>query len=290
MVDIVNPSPNRPISAEITAATIAQAAHAPGGGWVVPPDESVIEASPLDAFTPEISSSDLTVDIQSGEAFIGGVYLGRDTVSSVELAPSTNDQDVYVGADLSQPDTVIVGLGSEFASGDPRIRIARYNTDSTGIVNPTSDYRTIGQAVDVENRRYEGGLAESVAKATSASELDGQTLTDVLRNGRTVPIPLSRIQDTDDASIVEFVPASTTFKLLGVTLISESGGVPSGVSASIVDDSGTERFSTTNRSSTGTVDAPLIPISGQQAPLRLRIENDSGSTQRVGAVFGYYLE
>ncbi|MWG34811.1 hypothetical protein [Halomarina oriensis] len=289
MTDLVNPSPNRPISAQITAATIARGAHAPDGGWVVPDGDSVIEATPLNAFTPELSSADLTVQVDTGEAIVGGVYLGRDTASSVTLAASTSDQSVYVGADLSQPDAVIVGLDGAFAAEDPRIPVADYDTDGSGVIDGT-DRRAIGQQVDVPNQRYEGSGATAVTSAVSTDALAGRSLTTLVRDSRTVTLPVGRIPDTDRSRAVEYVPSGLSLKLVGITLTTPDGTVPQNVRARVYDETGTSRYSTTARRASGTVDTPLVTLTGEHAPVEFVIENDSGATQRVGALFTYLLE
>lgn len=289
MTDLVNPSPNRAISAQITAATIERAAHAPNGGYVVPSDESVIEASPLNAFAPELSSSDLTVQINTGEAIVGGVYLGRDTTSSVTLNASDSLQGVYVGADLSQPDTVIVGLASDFSSGDPRIQVAAYDTDTSGVTD-AADTRTVGRQVDVQNRRYEASPATAVAKANSTDTLEGRSATTLVRDNRTVTLPVARVPSDDRARGLEYVPGDLDLKLLGTTLVAPSGTVPADVHLQVLDESGTVRYSSTNRRTSGTLDAPLLTLTGEQAPVTFVIENSSSDSQRVGALFTYLLE
>ena len=289
MTDLVNPSPNRAISAQMTAATIERAAHAPGGGWVVPDDNSIIEASPLNAFAPELSSTDLTVHVDTGEAIVGGVYLGRDTTSSVTLAASTSGQVVYVGADLSQPDTVIVGPSGDFASGDPRIPVASYDTDASS-VTAAADQRVVGRQVDVPNLRYEGANPTPVAEANSTSTVAGRSVTTLVRDSRTATLPVGRIPGEDRARAVEYVPGGLDLKLVGITLIGGNGTVPTDVHARIFDDSNTVRFHTTNRRAAGTVDTPLVTLVGEQAPVTFAIENDSSNNQRVGAQFTYLME
>ena len=289
MTDLVNPSPNRPISASITAATIARAAHAPGGGWVVPNDESVIEASPLNAFAPELSSSDLTVQVDTGEAIVGGVYLGRDTTSSVTLAASSADQMVYVGADLSQPDTVIAGLAGDFASDDPRIPVATYTTDGSSVTN-AADQRLVDEQVDVPNLRYEGADATAVASATSTQNVAGRSATALVRDAQTASLPVGRIPSADSARIPEYVPSGMDLNLVGITLIAPDGTVPTDVSAHVYDETGTSQFATSNRRTTGTLDTPLVTLAGEQAPVLFTIDNDSGDSQHVGALFSYIKE
>ncbi|WP_254535247.1 hypothetical protein [Halomarina litorea] len=289
MTDLVNPSPNRAVSAQITAATIERAAHAPGGGWVVPASDSVIEATPLNAFAPEQSSADLDVQIDTGEAIVGGVYLGRDVTSTVTLAASTTDQTVYVGGDLSAPDTVIVGLASDFASGDPRIPVATYETDASSVTAFT-DKRVLGRQVDVQNQRYEGANPTAVAKATSTSQVAGRSATLLVRDARTAPIPVGRLQDGDRSRTLEYVPSGLTLKVIGITLLDESGQAPAGLTATVSDGSGTEQFSTNNRRTVGTLDTPLVTLVGEQAPVTFAVENATGDIVRAGGTFAYIIE
>ncbi|MFC5970062.1 hypothetical protein ACFPYI_01840 [Halomarina salina] len=289
MTDLVNPSPNRAISASITAATIQRAAHAPNGGWIVPDDDSVIEASPLNAFAPEQSSGDLTVQIDSGEAIVGGVYLGRDTTTDVTLDASEGLQSVFVGADLSQPDAVIVGLADDFASGDPRIPIAAYETDSSSVTDAT-DTRIVGRQVDVQNRRYEGNGAGSVTNADSAAALANRSATTLVRDNRTATLPVGKIPSDDRSRAFEYVPGDLDLKLLGTSLIAPSGTVPTDVYLQVLDESETVSYQTTSRRTSGTLDQPLLTLGGEQAPVTFRIQNDSSNSQRVGAMLTYILE
>lgn len=172
MVEKVNPSANRPASSFKTSGAIALS----GGysnGWIsqsanpssVAVQDADITESNLNAFQETSSGSLLDVDIDGGESFIYGSWLAIDTVTTVALASSTNNQTVYVGWDADGPDDVIIGLESAFSttSGntDKKIPLYDFDTDGSGVTAVT-DRRVIGQQRAVARsdniyQKFEGG-------------------------------------------------------------------------------------------------------------------------------------
>lgn len=103
---------------------------------------------PLNAFGESHSSSSFDVTIDTGEAFIGGSWLARDTTTTVTLSSSTTGQKVYVGWDADATETVIIGKSGAFASQDPKLHIWTFDTDGSGVTSAT-DKRSIGQQQDL---------------------------------------------------------------------------------------------------------------------------------------------
>ena len=142
MTDIVNPSRNRVADSFLTAGAIAYATNVTDG-FIIPSSESPTDLATdeglttgnLNEFSESSSSSSLDVDIDGGEAIVFGSYLARDTVTTVTLQSSTNDQVVYLGWDIDNPDTAIVGLDGDFPSNAKRIELYSYDTDGSGVTN-----------------------------------------------------------------------------------------------------------------------------------------------------------
>lgn len=147
MVDRVEPSPNK---RNVIYAT-SQAIRNAGGsdGWIVPTTESVVASvegmtgAPLNAFTQSSSATSLSVTIDTGEAFVLGRWIARDTTTSVTLAASTAGQTVYAGWGYGGTNTVIIGLAGAFGPNDGRIPLFDFETDASGVINVT-DRRQIG--------------------------------------------------------------------------------------------------------------------------------------------------
>lgn len=172
MTEKTNPSPNRQANPELTAAAIRWG----GGteGFVVDDSTDImatrggLTGAPLNAFDSSHSGASLTVTIDTGEAFVGGAWLGKDTTTNVSLSASTNNQTVYVGWDVSQGDNVIIGLSGAFASADPKIEIWEYDTNGSGVTSAT-DQRVLSQQIQDHAAQHKDGGTDEL----DASELAG---------------------------------------------------------------------------------------------------------------------
>lgn len=157
MVQKVNPSINRPVSAFKTAGAIALAGGS-GEGWIsrvgqatdIAVEDQELAAASLDAFQETSTSSSLSVTIAGGEAFVYGSWLAKDTSTLVSLAASTSGQTVYVGWNKGGTDDVLIGLDSAFSSAsgdtDEKIPLFTYDTDATGVTAVT-DERQLGKYI-----------------------------------------------------------------------------------------------------------------------------------------------
>jgi len=137
-------------------------------GWVVDSSqpsrpargEASIDETALNAFDETHSSSSLSVTIDPGEAFVDG-WAARDTSTNVGLEPSTANQTIYAGWDVSAvysaaqdasrdaADEVVVGVDSDFDPLDPRTPLWEFDTDDTGVIS-AADKRYIGPTVQTE--------------------------------------------------------------------------------------------------------------------------------------------
>lgn len=171
-MDYVNPSPARVHDPYQTATAIRY-----GGlsdGWVAEADRAYIAqhvegitGAPLDAYGATHSSDSLTVVIDSGEAFVGGAWLVRDTQTEVDLADNTANQTIYVGWAALASDTVLIGPDSVFDDHEYRLPIWEFSTNGTGVTSAT-DRRTLGPRIRVPNEVYDADRTGVVDQATNA--------------------------------------------------------------------------------------------------------------------------
>lgn len=126
-----------------------------GGDWVVPSDRVVLadhedmSGTPLNAFDESHSASSFDIEIDTGEAFVEGSWLGRDTTTTVTLGQQTNNQTVYVGWKKGTSNAVVVGLNSAFDAAWPRLPIWEFDTDGSGVTG-TRDVRPLGETIGRE--------------------------------------------------------------------------------------------------------------------------------------------
>lgn len=147
MTDIVFPSPGRGAVPDEWAA-ISRYGHGDSAGWVVDPSrrlvsslyDSNITSGALGGFAVVSSpSSSFDVDIDTGEALVGGRYVARDTQTTVTL-PSNSTTTIVVGVNQQTRDGVVVDT-----SGTPDIELALADvtTDGSGVTG-TTDRRVEG--------------------------------------------------------------------------------------------------------------------------------------------------
>lgn len=153
MTDKVDPSPGSDGQAYIIAQTIENHGSI-GSGWVVADGDDVLAGysnsgltgAPLGGFEylPG-STSGLDPVFDTGEAFVGGAWIGRDSQTTYSsLAASTSGQTVYVGWDYNATDTVKIGLSADFDTRDPKVELWEFDTDASGITSDT-DLREVGK-------------------------------------------------------------------------------------------------------------------------------------------------
>lgn len=151
MTDKVFPSNARDIT-ETILGNLMRYAGGSDPGWVVPSGTAKLADSARNGFGETHSSSSYDVTIDTGEAFVHGIWVDRDTTTTVTLAASTADQTVYVGVDTSQQNKIIIGLASDFSADDPKMEIWSFDTDGSGVTSATDErYTAPGRGLDVDN-------------------------------------------------------------------------------------------------------------------------------------------
>lgn len=118
----------------------------PSSSRLVADSEGDLASGALNAFDESHSGSSFDVTIDTGEAVVRGMYLARDTTTTVTLASSTNGQDVFVGWQDGSSDTVLIGTSGDFGSDDPKTKIWTFDTDGSGVTSAT-DQRRLGPTV-----------------------------------------------------------------------------------------------------------------------------------------------
>lgn len=105
-----------------------------------------LAGAPLNEFAETHSATSFDVTIDTGAAFEGGRWMGRDVTTTVTLASSTSNQTVYAGWSKSSANTVHVGLDSDFPAGyaGRRIPLWTYDTDGSGVPSAPTDERDVG--------------------------------------------------------------------------------------------------------------------------------------------------
>lgn len=112
--------------------------------WVVPAGEDYLATfdglagTPLNGFQESHSASSFDVDIDTGEAFVGGRWMARDDApTTVTLDSGQTNQTVYAGWESSTANSVKIGLDSAFSSTDDgrRTPIWEFDTDGSGVTN-----------------------------------------------------------------------------------------------------------------------------------------------------------
>lgn len=162
MTDNVDPSMNSTLNSYMVAQSIRQHGGV-GAGWIAEPSEayaadhpnSGVAGAPLNAFE-KIGESGLDVTFDTGEAFIGGSWLARDTETTVTLADDTAGQTVYLGWDYNATETVLLGLDSAFEAMDQRIPLYTFDT-ANGAVSAETDERVVGKSFSFSDAELAAG-------------------------------------------------------------------------------------------------------------------------------------
>ena len=177
MTDKVFPSPDR----DMTTKILGQIMEYAGGsdpGWVVPSGTAKIAGSARNGFGQSSSGASLDVTIDTGEAFVKGCWIDRDTTTTVTLATATGSQIIYVGLDLSMKNKIIVGLSAAFAATDPKMAIWTFDTDGSGVTNSTNErIYAPGRGLDVPNADNADNLSETVVIAGSVTGNTSESIT-----------------------------------------------------------------------------------------------------------------
>lgn len=145
MTDRVEPSPNKANKVYATSAALKWAGIV--DGWIAPTTDAYVASvegltgAPLNAF--DITTSGLTVTVDTGEGFVEGRWLARDVTTDVTVSDGTADQTIYVGWAYGSPDTVKIGLSGAFATNDGKVPIWDVTT-SGGSVTSQTDRRVLG--------------------------------------------------------------------------------------------------------------------------------------------------
>jgi len=179
MADRVSPSGIRDAVPRLVAASMKHGS----GDWIVTAGTDLYAsydglAGPLQAFDVASSStSSFDVTIDTGEGFVGGAYLARDSQTTVTLASQVTNQTVYVGWRHAATNMVIIGLDADFQADDPRIPIFDFDTDGSGVVS-TTDRRPVGERIDTRNE----GSAANADQAANANNLGNKDPTQYMRS------------------------------------------------------------------------------------------------------------
>jgi len=168
MTDVVIPSRDRIALANAEAATNLDGPFE----RIIPSDERALElpeagldSGPLGAFDlVSVDGGDpAEITVESGEAFIGGSHLARDTQTTA-TSSSGVPETFAVGWEHDSPDGVVIQPVSEFGGRDRYLEI--WEIDSN--VNST-DLRQFGLATPEATARPEGGIAVGDSATVSAN-------------------------------------------------------------------------------------------------------------------------
>lgn len=146
MTDRVEPSPNKQNKVYATTnaiqwATLVEGWVAPSDTWYVAGFEGM-SGAPLDAFDAS-EGTGAELDIASGEAFVDGRWVARDTVTTVSLADDATGQEIHVGWEQGVTNGVKIDVDSAFGSHDGHVHIWTADT-SGGSVTNLVDHRIVG--------------------------------------------------------------------------------------------------------------------------------------------------
>lgn len=293
MTQIVDPSPDRTGKARRVAEAVRRSALSPG--WIADTNTEYIAAdegltgTPLNAFKASTSTSSFDVTFDTGEAFINGSWLAKDTTTTVTLASSTTGQDVYLGWSATSADTVIIGKSGAFNAYDPKVHIYTFDTDGSGVTAST-DYRPIGERLDQPNAKYDADLSGVVDDAENAQALGGQSSTVTFRDVATISMGVAKLEDTEKYRQLERVPSNTTWKLLSVTMMNAAFDAESGAYIKVFDSAGNQIYSQNGQKyKTGSVSNPIASHAGAD-DIEIWLENQVGSTRRYSARLTYILD
>lgn len=175
MTERVHPTQGE-ASSQLTSGAIKWAAAT---DWIVPNGTDYLAAfaglsgTPLNGFDESHTSTSFDVTIDTGEAFVGGRWMAKDTTTTVTLASSTSNQTIYAGWESSTGDSVVIGLDSAFSSTDDGRRTELYEADTDGSGVTNVDVLHVHEQIHphAENADALGGSPESAFGKLAQNEV-----------------------------------------------------------------------------------------------------------------------
>lgn len=179
MTDAVILSPNRTVESHPVTKTIAHGAASPG--WIIPAGDPTYSVSvshddfnntTLNGFAPSTETTSFEVEIDTGEMYLEGAWMARNTATTVTLDASTTTS-LYVGYTIEQPDTILMGDETDVPD-DPDIRrmhLYDIDTNASGVPNGgVTDQRVVGRRIATHNTVYDSDQSGVVDQAEYAQE------------------------------------------------------------------------------------------------------------------------
>lgn len=244
MTDRIEPTqgPGRVLSSTRMQATLRYG----GSDHVVPSDTDVqagrdpdLADGPLGAFA-HVGSSGLDVTIDTGEAFVAGGYVARDTQTTVTL-PANATSYVALGYDYTATDGLLLGVEADFPTTSESIRLYEVSTDGSSVTG-TRNLRPLGEQTNRYNTRYDSDRNGVVDEAESAQTLAGDYSVDWLaRRVHTSTVKNTTVPHGEMARAVEPLNSGETLKILGAGAHDDLGDPHYGLYARVyrVADDGT---------------------------------------------------
>lgn len=143
----IDPTNGSGMERKASSMRLAAANRYGGADWVVPSSRDInasrdaeLAAGPLGGFERiDGDNSNLQVQFDSGEAFVGGSYVASDDNTASEHTvgplPTNTTTTIYVGFSLSTADTLIIGPAADFGTFDPRTELWQVETGGSGIAS-----------------------------------------------------------------------------------------------------------------------------------------------------------
>lgn len=291
MTQKVDPSPGE--KADSYRNAYANRYGALNDGWIVDTNTDLLatheglSGAPLNAFAETHSSSSFDVTIDTGEAFVQGSWLAKDTTTTVTLASSTNNQTVYLGWSESAASSVIIGKSAAFGADDPKVEIWVFDTDGSGVTSAT-DKRSIGQQISVINEKYDSDASGLVDDAEDAQALSSRGPDVVFRDKITISLGVAKLDDTEQYRQIDWAPSNTTWKLLGVSLMDDTYSAPTGLKLVVQDSAGTNLYSQDGtKYASGSMSSPLASVASSGGAIEVILENQTGGTLKASARVSY---
>lgn len=185
MTDRVQPSAGTVVDSMEYRGTVRYAAGT--SGWIVPAgvdrlagQSEEISGAPLNGFGESHSTSSFTVTIDTGEAFVEGKWVARDTTTDVTLASNTSGQTVYVGWSKTGS-SAIIGTSGDFPSDHHKLPLWDFRTDGSGVVESTNQRDDTYNVEKADDADTISGLSPSQFLRSDQADTISGTLT--VQNG-----------------------------------------------------------------------------------------------------------
>jgi len=114
-----------------------------------------------------------SADFNHGEAVVSGAWVARDRTTTVSL-PTGDTTTIYVGYDVSETNTVILGKVGSFVPADPRIPLWELTTDGNDTITDQTDLRRTSYEIDAIASQYDSTASGVVDDAEDAQKLGGE--------------------------------------------------------------------------------------------------------------------